>query len=79
MYVIPIRLKKKCDSVLRAVPHSAIYILIYGADTPFVFLLQKSIFEGIAQEALRQCVLSLQSAAQTIERNKVPCTIYIHC
>jgi len=33
--------------------------------------LQKPIFEGIAQEAVSQCMLSLQSAAQTIERNKV--------
>lgn len=35
--------------------------------------IEKSIFEGIAQETLLQCVLSLQAAAQTIERNKVVC------
>ncbi|XP_065889132.1 conserved oligomeric Golgi complex subunit 3-like [Dysidea avara] len=32
--------------------------------------IEKYIFEGIAQEAVSQCILSLQSAAQTIERNK---------
>ena len=39
----------------------------------FLVHLQKSIFEGIAQEALSECVKSLCSASGTIASNKV-CT-----
>ena len=37
----------------------------------FISVLQKSVFEGIAQEALSECVKSLQSASSAIEHKKV--------
>ena len=37
----------------------------------FISVLQKSVFEGIAQEALSECVKSLQSASDSIEHKKV--------
>ena len=48
-----------------------------GTGLKVVVHLQKSIFEGIAQEVLLQCVVSLQTAAQSIERNKVLCFIIV--
>jgi hypothetical protein len=35
------------------------------------FLFQKKIFEGLAQETLSMCVLSLTKASETIKKNKV--------
>ena len=41
----------------------------------FMFIFQKPVFEGVAHEALSECMVSLQSASDAIKNKKVNLTI----